>query len=255
MTTSKDHHPKLAVQTFTVRNLAQKDLKKTLDELKLLGIKNIELAYIEQTEKNIKIIQDSNLKVVSMQLTLKILKNNFNDVVHHCKTLKCKRVIVSVMPVYAIIGKTKSVIKLGKQLDILKDKYNKEHIDFAYHHHDFEFKKIKGKSKLDILLENTSQDVKFVTDTYWTAKSKLSPSDIITKFGKRLMGVHIRDLSKLDFKTDCEIGSGSIDFNKVLTKAGKYASYVAIEQNTKTPLESLKQSITYINEHYQNLIE
>ena len=66
------------------------------------------------------------------------------------------------------------------------------------------------------------------------------------------MGVHLRDYKAPD---DAEVGQGSIDFKTVLNEAKTFASYAVIEQNTKHPFVSLKQSIDYINEHYQNLFE
>lgn len=243
---------KLGVQTYTIRKLTKNNLKKSLQDLRALGIHNIELAYIPLTEQNIIMIKSSKIKVLSLQLKFKILKNNFDTIVNHCRNLKCQRVVVSVIPLYAILGGRRAIIKFSKELNHLKDRYKKQHIEFAFHHHDFEFKKINNQTKLDILLENTDQDVKIVTDTYWAAKSNINPSDLINQLKNRLMGVHLRDLKMPD---DAEVGQGTIDFKKVLLEAKKFASYAVIEQNTKQPFESLKLSTDYIKEHYQNLFE
>ncbi len=243
---------KLGVQTYTIRELVKNNLRKTLQDLKDLGIQNIELAYIPLTEQNIIVIKNSKIKVLSLQLKLKILKKDFDTIVKHCNDLKCRRVVVSVMPLYAILGGRRAIIKLSKELNHLKDQYKKEHIEFAYHHHDFEFKKIKNKTKLDILLEHIDMDVKMVTDTYWAAKSNVNPADLINSLKNRIMGVHLRDLRT---PHDAEVGQGIIDFKEVLFEAKKYASYAVIEQNTKQPFESLKLSTDYIKEHFQNLFE
>ncbi len=243
---------KLGVQTYTIRKLIKNNLKKALQDLKILGIQNIELAYIPLTEQNLIVIKNSKIKVLSLQLKLRILKKDFDLIVNHCRNLQCKRVVVSVIPLYTILGRRRAIIKLSKELNHLKNRYKKEHIEFALHHHDFEFKKIKDITKLDILLENTDQDVKIVTDTYWAAKSNVNPATLINSLKNRVMGVHLRDLRAPE---DAEVGQGTIDFKEVLLEAKKFASYAVIEQNTKQPFESLKLSTDYINEHFQNLFE
>lgn len=243
---------KLGVQTYTIRKLAKIDLRKSLEDLKNLGISHVELAYIPLTEQNMIVIKNSKMNILSLQLKISVLRNHFEAVVNLCQNLRCKRVVVSVIPLYAILFGKRAILKLSKELNTLKDRYKKEHIEFAFHHHDFEFKKIKNQTKLDMILENTDHDVKIVTDTYWAAKSSVNPAMLINRLKKRIMGVHLRDMKR---PQDIELGQGTIDFSKVLLEAKKFASYAVIEQDTKQPLESLKISTDYIKAHYQNLFE
>jgi sugar phosphate isomerase/epimerase len=239
----------LGVQTYTIRELQKENLKTAMDQLKDLGIHALELSRVEMTKENASVIKDSKMKILSVQLTYKKLDRMFDQVVEFCQITSCPIVVVSVLPLSAILGGKKQMLIFSRRLNLLYLRYQKKGIKLAFHHHDFEFKKIKNETKLSILLENTHPEIKIVTDTYWTKKSSIEPEDLIKDLGPRLIGVHLRDCTDLNQKNvhDCELGEGIISFNKILDAASLYAVYGVIEQNTKTPIESLKISIAYLN--------
>ena len=77
----------------------------------------------------------------------------------------------------------------------------------------------------------------------------VSPDDQIREFGSRLLGVHLRDLAfkkkLLDVVPhDTSIGSGVIDFSRVLYAAREVGcEYMVIEQKTDKPYEDIKISL------------
>ena len=103
------------------------------------------------------------------------------------------------------------------------------------------------------LLSRTSK-IKFVHDTYWTARSGVSPAVQIREFGHRLLGIHLRDLAfKKKFRDvvphDTVVGEGVIDFAAVLDAAREVGcEYTVIEQKTDTPYEDVKRG-------YENLLK
>ena len=105
---------------------------------------------------------------------------------------------------------------------------------------------------MEEILSGTKK-IKFVHDTYWTAKSSIAPTAQIKDFKDRLLGVHLRDLTlyKSGLKVlsrDCALGDGVLDFSEILTEARKCgAEYFVIEQKTDTPYEDIKKSYTYLN--------
>ena len=104
---------------------------------------------------------------------------------------------------------------------------------------------------MDELLSKTSK-IKFVHDTYWTARCGIDPAKQIVRFGDRLLGIHLRDL---DFSKklidvvphDTWVGGGVIDFRSVLSAAKKVGcEYFVIEQNSKDPYSDIKKSYNYL---------
>ena len=102
------------------------------------------------------------------------------------------------------------------------------------------------------LLERTKK-IKFVHDTYWTARSGIAPSKQINEFGERLLGVHLRDLAfkkrLLDvLPHDTFVGNGVIDFSDVIASAKSVGcEYFVIEQKTDTPYADIEKSYKYLN--------
>ena len=128
------------------------------------------------------------------------------------------------------------------------DLYEKSGITLAYHHHNWEYITLSnGKTRMDELLSRTER-IKFVSDTYWTARCGLSPAQQLYEFGERLLGVHLRDLThtakglKVNPK-NCTVGEGVINFSAVLRAASDVgAEYLVIEEKTDTPYENIEKS-------------
>jgi sugar phosphate isomerase/epimerase len=103
-------------------------------------------------------------------------------------------------------------------------------------------------------LLSKTEKIKFVHDTYWTARCGVDPALQIKEFGSRLLGIHLRDLAfkkkGLDvIPHDTTVGEGVIDFSRVLLAATEVGcEYTVIEQKTNTPYEDIKRG-------YENLIK
>ena len=247
----------IGVQTFTIRKYQKKNLYNSIKKLVDMGYSSFELARIKFNKNNALIIQklinEFDIKIVSIQAKPKDIFNHKEDLVYFCKTVKCENIVLSMLPFKCILGNDNDFYYFVKTLDPLYDEYMKDDIELAFHHHNWEYTKLdNGKFIMDELLKNTSK-IKFVHDTYWTTKSGRSSIEQIKEFGNRLLGVHLRDITfyRKNIKVlskDTEIGNGIIDFNDVIEQA-KYAKYLVVEQKTKTPYESLKKSMDYIKEY------
>jgi len=248
---------KLGCQTYTIRSLAQKKLEVALNLLKHKGITKVELARIDLTNAHAKLLNAHDFEVLSIQATYHKLNHKFKSIISFCELTKCQRVVVSVLPLYAILGGKKSILKFSKRLNALCNKYALYNIEVGFHHHAYEFKKIKGTTKLDLIKEFTQPQVMFVTDTYWAYSKHIEPDLLITSFGKRLMGIHLRDYKELKHKKhqDTEVGYGLINFHKVINAAKVYAPYLVIEQNSKTPFQSIDKSRKWLYENFNQDIK
>ena len=246
---------KFGVQTFTIRKQQKKNIEKAYLPLIELGIREFEVARIEFNQDNAKFIRQLidkyGIRVAAIQVKPKQVFENVEEVVDFCRITGCNTVVISMLPFHCILGPEKYFYKFLYQLDQQYDLYQRYGIELAYHHHDWEYVTLSnGKMRMDELLEKTSK-IKFVHDTYWSTKSGI-PSDVqIQRFGKRLKGIHLRDLSlyKNGLKVlskDAAIGEGVIDFIKVFTEANKVGcDYFVIEQKTDFPYEKIK--ISYEN--------
>jgi len=118
-------------------------------------------------------------------------------------------------------------------------------IDFGYHNHTVEFKKIGDNVILDYMLNNVNKDhVCFELDVYWCHEGGANPAEYLKKYPHQFKLTHIKD--------EKEIGaSGKMDFKpifKQMNANGIKDWYVEIEEYTNhDPVQSAQQSFDYLN--------
>lgn len=244
------------VQTFTIRKAQKKDIEKSYLPLIKMGISELEVARIDFNEKNADeiwaIMGNHNIRPVSIQVKPKYVFGDPESVIRFCKTTECKNVVISQLPFSCVLGDEEKFYSFIAKLDGQYELYEKEGITLAYHHHNWEYIKLSnGNTRMDELLSKTKK-IKFVHDTYWTARCGIDPAKQIDRFGDRLLGIHLRDL---DFSKklidvvphDTWVGGGVIDFKSVLSAAKKVGcEYFVIEQNSKDPYSDIEKSYNYL---------
>jgi Sugar phosphate isomerases/epimerases len=246
----------LGVQTYTIRRAARKDLRKALVSLLDEGFSSFELAYIPFSKRNALIVsslqKERPFVVTSLMVKPKILASKPEEIVSFARMVKAKNIVISRLSLKGILGGEKDLASFAEEINHLVALYAKEGLTVAYHHHYWEYVQLpNGETKLSFLLRRCP-DLRFVNDTFWSARAGKNPVAQIKEFGKRLIGVHLRDIADeeagLKVKTnDCELGRGFIDFHEVIAAAKEAgAEYCAVEQKTITPLESLMTSRTYL---------
>jgi sugar phosphate isomerase/epimerase len=238
---------RLAVQTYTIRHEMKEDIHAALFKLKSLGVTGIELARVPFNYAIAQVVKEVGLRVESIQVKFHHLDRHFDHFVRFCKEVECDVVVVSVLPLTAIIGGHQAMKRFARRLDHLANRYAQANIILAFHHHAFEFQTIRKKTKFETLYKETSDIVKFVSDTYWTQKSGIDPAAFVANIGKRLIGLHLRDL-KIDeqHQFDTHLGDGVIDFPAIFQVLPASVRYGAIEQNAVHPYESIAKSIKFI---------
>ena len=250
------------VQTFTIRKLQKRDMEASYLPLIEMGILDLEIARIDFNPDNAKkvkaLIDKYGIRPVSIQVKPKYVFGDVEAVVEFCKITGCKNVVISMLPFECILGKEEKFYSFVNSLDKQFDIYAEHGITLAYHHHNWEYIKLSnGKTRMAELLCRTEK-IRFVHDTYWTARCGIDPACQIREFGKRLLGIHLRDLAfkkkLLDVVPhDTAVGEGVIDFARVIAAAKDVGcEYMVIEQKTDTPYADIKISYDNLQKINQN---
>ncbi|WP_379545665.1 sugar phosphate isomerase/epimerase family protein [Oceanobacillus sojae] len=123
---------------------------------------------------------------------------------------------------------------------------------FAYHNHHFEFETFDGETGFDLLFSQTEPElVQIELDCYWATHAGYDPTDIIRKYGRRIISLHIKDMKEENGKRrSIEIGAGMLDI-KTLLRVGKEngVNWFIVEQEdfVGDPLESARTNINNLN--------
>ena len=247
---------KIGLQLFTCRKQAQKDLFGTLERIAALGIKYIEAARINFDDDDIKAFKKAKeqfgIEVVSAQIKPHILADEFDKCLKFLNETECKTAIISVLPTECIIGSDEKLVEFCKWASELAKKYKEHGIQLCYHHHDFEFIRSGEGTRFDIIVQNMSEDMNFVIDTYWTTKAGIQVERLLTRLSGRVRGVHLRDYALYRKfigrnPSNYALGDGVLDFNSIIeTAKATGVDYGAIEQNTKHPYSEIAKSVAHL---------
>lgn len=128
-------------------------------------------------------------------------------------------------------------------------------IRFAFHNHDFTFRQMQGQYAQDVLMQNTDPElVDFEMDIYWVVAAGEDPEAWMKKYPNRFRLCHVKDRSKTpgsdEGKNSVDLGTGTIDFSKVLKTARENGmQYYIVEQEAfpnGTPLEAANTDAGYM---------
>lgn len=131
----------------------------------------------------------------------------------------------------------------------------KNGIRFAYHNHDYSFNALNGTIPQDYIMDNTDPNlVDYEMDIYWVVAASADPAAYFKKYPNRWRLVHVKDRLKdaplTEKEASCDLGTGSIDFSKILKVAKESGTeYFIVEQeryDNSTPLQSAKVDADFL---------
>lgn len=250
---NKKKLPKIGLQLYTVRRNLEKDFEGTLRQIAGLGIKEVEFAgYFGQKPEEIKeLLKNLKLAAPSAHTDTETLRTGLPKAIEAAKTIGHQYLILGYLPE----EERKSLDDYKKLIELLNkagEKCRAADLQFAYHNHDFEFKKIEGKIPYDLILaETAAEKVKMEMDLYWINKAGFEPLSYFEKYPKRFPLVHVKDMDNTPEKSFTEVGRGIIDFKKIFSKAsvaGIRHYFIEQDETPAEPLESVKISLKYLKE-------
>jgi sugar phosphate isomerase/epimerase len=262
----------VAVQIYSVRDDAARDLRETLSAIKAMGYDGVEFAGLyEYTPAEIKAMcEEIGLVPISAHVPYVDMLEDAHGVLSQYAQIGCRYVAVPyLMPehrpdsdqfpqVVENIGKIAAVAKeLGLQL--------------LYHNHDFEFIKLDGKYALEVLYDTIPADLlQTELDTCWVNVGGEDPAAYVRKFSGRAPVVHLKDFygeksddmyeligiektapkkpSNFEFRP---VGSGLQNFPEILRASEEAgALWVVVEQDNPsmglTPMQCIEKSREYL---------
>jgi sugar phosphate isomerase/epimerase len=145
--------------------------------------------------------------------------------------------------------------KYADQFNQLGEVCRKNGIRFAYHNHGYTFTPVDGQMPQAILMDGTDPNlVDFEMDIYWVVTGGADPLVWLEKYPNRFTLCHVKDRIKnadpKDQEASCDLGTGSIDFAKILRSgADRGMKHYIVEQeryDNSTPLKSAEVDAAYL---------
>ncbi|QRR01743.1 sugar phosphate isomerase/epimerase family protein [Dyadobacter sandarakinus] len=253
---------KVGLQLYTLRDQLSKDLEGTLKKVAEIGYKEVELfgytdgKFFGKTPKEFKaLLKGLGLDPVSGHYGAGVerkdvkgtLSNDWQRAVDDAAEIGQKYVNCA----YLTDTERKSIDDYKKYVDLFNksgEVAKKAGLQFGYHNHDFEFKKLDGQIPYDIIAGQTDPNlVKLELDLYWAVRAGLDPVELFKKYPGRFPLWHVKDMDKGD-QSFAEVGTGSINFGKIFAArktAGLTHFFVEQDVAKRPPLEAIE--ISYKN--------
>jgi sugar phosphate isomerase/epimerase len=244
------------IQLWSVRDDLAKDPKGVLKQLSSYGYKQIES--FEGGKGMFWGMSNTEFKAEMDKLGMKIISS-------HCdinKDFEKKAAEAAAIGMKYLICPYKGP---QKDLDAFKkfaDEFNqkgeickKNGIRFAYHNHDYSFATLNGEMGQDVMMKNTDAGlVDFELDMYWVVAAGQDIETWLKKYPKRFRLCHVKDRKKGAPLTDKDesvvVGTGSINYPKILKTAKKYGmEYYIVEQEKwegTTPMQAAQADAVYM---------
>lgn len=226
--------PQVGIQMYSVRDMCEKDFLGTIRQIAGIGYRNVELAgYYGVSARDLKAaLADAGLNAPSAHIGLNAQEPVAEQVkkqLEYAQELGLKRYIVPYFP----LGDNPTEDDVARMADKLEEAariVTEGGLQFGYHNHAFEFKKVNGTPAIDLLLSRLSPELLFMEfDLGWVKVGGEDPAAYVKKYAGRVPVVHAKDF-KAD-GTDAEIGKGSVDWDSALAAVEAAGTeYVIIEQ-------------------------
>jgi len=282
----------LGLQLYTLRDLLAQDPQLVLENVSKIGYSHVETFGVDLNTKSFwnlpladlkNTLSDNGLKTFSGHYDMSYYlskshseKENIEQYIEIAHELGQKYVVAPVTPMFDVNNlKVEDYQYAAEQLNKAGEMSKKAGIKIAYHNHYWEFRPFANGTKgLDILLAFTEPDlVDFELDLFWIEKSGYSPLTYFENFPNRFSMWHLKDsdrkypetiiggeYDKMEVDTlvekkirYAEVGSGTIDFNRIAHAAQKSGlQHAYVEQDiiySDNKYGAIKKSYDYIQKH------
>lgn len=191
--------PQIALQLYTMRDPAKKDLAGTLKKCKEMGWEYVQWSGMPDlpAEKIREALDTAGLKAIACHCGVEAFETDFEKSVAFWKTVGVQYVGPGGM-----MGDCKDSLEGwiagAKRLDAIGAKLREVGLHLTYHNHAGEFEKFEGdpRSKEDILLETASPQNLFAElDVAWVLAGGVDPATYIRKCKGRCPTIHAKDLA------------------------------------------------------------
>lgn len=248
----------VAAQLYTCRDTLQDaaGIVKTLNRLRKIGYTAVQASGLGpiSMQEFARILADTGMVCAATHEPSDEILNEPEKIVDRLRTLGCKLTAYP-FPGGVDFSSRKNVDALIAKLQHAGEVIANAGQVLCYHNHNHEFRKLDGKTILDLIYEGTSRNaLQGEPDTYWVQYGGGDNIAWCRKLAGRLPIIHLKDYqtSSENKPMWCEIGAGLLDFKSIIATAeASGCEWFAIEQDScpGDPVDSLAMSFRYIEEH------
>jgi sugar phosphate isomerase/epimerase len=233
----------IGLQLYSVGDDLQRDVPGTLRQVRAIGYKRVETAGFAGLTARAFRAQLDQARLVCPSTHLPVGNDELEPLFEDAHTVGAEYVVSSAL----FSSKSQTLddyLGMADRLNDLGRKAKDAGLQYAYHNHNFEFRKLDGdRIGYDVLLKRTDPElVAFELDCGWMVAAGYSPVEYFRQYPGRYRMLHVKDfvatkgpstsLAKDERPQGTELGRGHIDYKPILlaaAEAGIHDYYVEQE--------------------------
>jgi sugar phosphate isomerase/epimerase len=249
----------IGLQLYSLRNQFAKDVPGTLDKVRDLGFKNVELAgtYGVAPEVFKADLDARGLKAVSGHFPFERFRDDVDGIVREAKTLGLEYVGCGWVPHSDPFNERacREAVDVFNQAGQTLAEHG---IKFFYHTHGFEFQPYGHGMLFDLMVTGTKPEfVTYEMDVFWVVHAGQDPVKLLERYGSRFQLAHLKDMKdstptglltgQSDETNDVALGLGKIDYPSILRAAQEAGvKWYFIEDESPSAESQIPESLNYL---------
>ncbi len=244
---------RIGLQVYTLREALAADFEGTLSRIADVGYDEVELYDLlgQSADRVAGWLESAGLSAPSIMTLRRPLIEETDRLIDECGALGCR--YLSLTYLFPEERQTLDQFRrLAADLDRVGERCRAAGIQLAYHNHDFEFVEIDGVRPYDLIVSQTDSSwVALELDLYWVEKAGDSALVRLATSPGRFPLIHVKDMAKSPEREFVEVGSGSLDFGRLLPAAlDAGAQHFFVEQDVIVgdPWASVARSLAFLRD-------
>ena len=207
----------IGVQLYTVRDDMKKNFEGTLARVAQIGYKEVEFAgYFDHSARSVRsTLRKNGLTAPAAHVGFPELGKSWDKVIEDALVVGHRYLICPWID--EKLRTPEGYRQVAELFNKAGERTKSAGLQFGYHNHDFEFKRIQGQLVYDWLLEHTDPKlVKMELDIYWIRTGGEDPLTYFRRYPGRFPALHIKDKSADGKMVD--VGQGVIPWQAILRR-------------------------------------
>ncbi|MDQ3767059.1 MAG: sugar phosphate isomerase/epimerase [Actinomycetota bacterium] len=236
-----------ALQMYTVRELAGRDMLGTLARVAGIGYRAVEFAGYGGVGlgRLRSALDEVGLRAIASHVPLGHWRERADEVLEELHTLGCS---------YAVAPSPPDDVRMDEQgawdiatmLNGCGERCRAAGLRFAYHNHAGEFASAGKASLWEVMMERTDPElVEFELDLYWAEYAGVDPAELLDRHPGRVPLVHVKDMADGPGREDRPVGEGTLQWDRLLRAAARAGTtgYIVEQDDAVDPLRDSTTSL------------
>jgi len=249
----------IGLQLYSLRRQFAKDVPGTLEKVKAMGIKEIEMGntYGLSFPEFMKLLAKNGLTVVSFGADFETLSQFPQAVADEARSYGAKFVACAWLPHQGDKFTTDDADKAASVLNAAGKVLARNGLLLCYHPHGYEFQPQGTGTVFQYLIDKL--DTRYVyleMDVYWIKQAGQDPLAFLRKYGNRIILLHLKDRKRgtanssngqADEETNVVLGTGDVGIAEIMQEAKALGiQHAFIEDESTGAEQQIPKSLQYL---------